>query len=62
MAYKLVDITRNKVLQVFPTVELAEKALSRQSIEDHVKLEIQADPKPKPKAKKVKKVASEESK
>ena len=61
MTYKLVDVTRNKVLQVFPTVELAEKALSRQSIEDHVKLEIQADAKPKPKAKKAKKVASEES-
>jgi hypothetical protein len=59
MAYKLVDVTRNKVLQEFETVEQAEKALSHQSNEDHVKLEIQADAKPK--AKKAKKVVSEES-
>lgn len=61
MTYKLVDVTRGKVLQEFETVEQAEKALSHQSNEDHVKLEIQADAKPKPKAKKAKKVESEES-
>ena len=59
MTYKLVDVTRNKVLQEFETVEQAEKALSHQSNEDHVKLEIQADAKPK--GKKAKKVVSEES-
>jgi len=64
MSYKLVDVTRNKVLQEFETIEQAEKALRYQSVEDYVRLEIQADAKPKskPKAKKAKKVVSEESK
>ena len=63
MSYKLVDVTRSKVLQEFETIEQAEKALRYQSVEDYVRLEIQADakPKPKPKAKKAKKVVSEES-
>jgi ferredoxin len=61
MTYKLVDVTRGKVLQEFETVEQAEKALRHQSVEDYVRLEIQADAKPKPKAKKAKKVESEES-
>ena len=54
MTYKLVDVTRNKVLQEFETVEQAEKALRHQSVEDYVRLEIQAEvvAKPKPKAKK----------
>ena len=54
MAYKLVDVTRGKVLQEFETVEQAEKALRHQSVEDYVRLEIQAEvvAKPKPKAKK----------
>ena len=62
MTYKLVDVTRNKVLQEFETIEQAEKTLRHQSVEDYVRLEIQADAKPKPKAKKTKKVVSEESK
>ena len=49
------------LLQEFETVEQAEKALLHQSVEDYVRLEIQADAKPKPKAKKAKKVVSEES-
>ena len=61
MTYKLVDVTRSKVLQEFETIEQAEKALSHQSVEDYVKLEVQADAKPKPKAKKARKVVSEES-
>lgn len=54
MTYKLVDVTRGKVLQEFETVEQAEKALRHQSVEDYVRLEIQAEvvAKPKPKAKK----------
>ena len=54
MTYKLVDVTRDKVLQEFETVEQAEKALLHQSVEDYVRLEIQAEvvAKPKPKAKK----------
>ena len=54
MSFKLVDVTRGKVLQEFETVEQAEKALRRQSVEDYVRLEIQAEAvaKPKPKAKK----------
>ena len=54
MAFKLVDVTRGKVLQEFETVEQAEKALLHQSVEDYVRLEIQAEvvAKPKPKAKK----------
>ena len=57
MTYKLVDVTRGKVLQEFETVEQAEKALRHQSVEDYVRLEIQAEvvAKPKPKAKKAKK-------
>ncbi len=43
MSYKLVDVTRNKVLQEFETIEQAEKALRYQSVEDYVRLEIQAD-------------------
>lgn len=62
MSYKLVDVTRNKVLQEFETIEQAETALRHQSVEEYVRLEIQADAKPKPKAKKAKKVVSEESK
>ena len=54
MSFKLVDVTRGKVLQEFETVEQAEKALRHQSVEDYVRLEIQAEvvAKPKPKAKK----------
>jgi len=54
MSFKLVDVTRDKVLQEFETVEQAEKALRHQSVEDYVRLEIQAEvvAKPKPKAKK----------
>ena len=54
MAFKLVDVTRGKVLQEFETVEKAEKALIHQTVEDYVRLEIQAEvvAKPKPKAKK----------
>tara|TARA_E500000305_G_C3809287_1_gene137705 strand:+ start:57 stop:245 length:189 start_codon:yes stop_codon:yes gene_type:complete len=54
MTFKLVDVTRGKVLQEFETVEQAEKALLHQSVEDYVRLEIQAEvvAKPKPKAKK----------
>ena len=59
MTFKLVDVTRDKVLQEFETVEQAEKALRHQSVEDYVRLETQADAKPK--AKKAKKVVSEES-
>ena len=57
MSFKLVDVTRGKVLQEFETVEQAEKALRHQSVEDYVRLEIQAEvvAKPKPKAKKAKK-------
>ena len=58
MTYKLVDVTRSKVLQEFETKEQAEKALRHQSVEDYVRLEIQAPAKPK----KAKKVVSEESK
>lgn len=61
MTFKLVDVTRGKVLQEFDSSDEAEKALRHQSVEDYVKLEIQADAKPKPKAKKAKKVVSEES-
>ena len=61
MNYKLVDVTRGKVLQEFETVEQAEKALRHQSVVENVRLEFQADAKPKPKAKKAKKVVSEES-
>tara|TARA_X000000368_G_scaffold320924_1_gene258118 strand:- start:465 stop:647 length:183 start_codon:yes stop_codon:yes gene_type:complete len=59
MTFKLVDVTRNKVLQEFETIEQAERALRHQSIEDYVRLEIQAPLKPK--TKKAKKVVSEES-
>ena len=61
MTFKLVDVTRSKVLQEFDSIDEAEKALRHQSVEDYVRLEIQADAKPKPKAKKAKKVVSEES-
>ena len=61
MTVKLVDVTRGKVLQEFDSIDEAEKALRHQSVEDYVRLEIQADAKPKPKAKKAKKVVSEES-
>jgi hypothetical protein len=61
MTFKLVDVTRGKVLQEFDSIDEAEKALRHQSVEDYVRLEIQADAKPKPKAKKAKKVVSEES-
>lgn len=59
MTFKLVDVTRGKVLQEFETIEQAEKALRHQSVEDYVRLEIQAPLKPK--TKKAKKVVSEES-
>ena len=61
MTFKLVDVTRSKVLQEFDSIDEAEKALRHQSGEDYVRLEIQADAKPKSKAKKAKKVVSEES-
>ena len=54
MPFKLVDVTRGKVLQEFDSLEEAEKTLRHQSVEDYVRLEIQAEvvTKPKPKAKK----------
>ena len=56
MTFKLVDVTRGKVLQEFDSIDEAEKTLRHQSCEDFVRLEIQeevvAKPKPKPKAKK----------
>ena len=54
MSFKLVDVTRGKVLQEFDSLEEAEKTLRHQSVEDYVRLEIQAEvvTKPKPKAKK----------
>jgi len=54
MTFKLVDVTRGKVLQKFESKKEAEKTLRNQSVEDYVRLEIQETvaPKPKPKAKK----------
>ncbi len=54
MSFKLVDVTRGKVLQEFDSLDEAEKTLRHQSVEDYVKLEIQAEvvAKPKSKAKK----------
>ena len=54
MPFKLVDVTRGKVLQEFDSLEAAKKTLSHQVVDDYVRLEIQADvvAKPKPKAKK----------
>ena len=61
MAFKLVDVTRGKVLQEFETVEQAEKALRHQSVEDYVRLEIQAEIVAKPKSKAKKANVKEES-
>jgi len=57
MSFKLVDVTRSKVLQEFDSLEAAKKTLSHQNVDEYVRLEIQADvvDKPKPKAKKAKK-------
>ena len=54
MTFKLVDVTRGKVLQEFDSLDAAEKTLRHQSVEEYVRLEIQAEvvAKPKPKAKK----------
>jgi len=54
MTFKLVDVTRGKVLQEFDSLDEAEKTLRHQSCEDFVRLEIQEEvvAKPKPKAKK----------
>jgi hypothetical protein len=52
MTFKLVDVTRGKVLQEFESKEEAEKTLRHQSVEDYVRLEIQETVAPKPKAKK----------
>ena len=54
MSFKLVDVTRGKVLQEFDSLEAAKKTLSHQVVDDYVRLEIQAEvvAKPKPKAKK----------
>jgi hypothetical protein len=51
MSFKLVDVTRGKVLQEFDSLDEAEKTLRHQSVEDYVKLEIQAEVVAKPKAK-----------
>lgn len=52
MTYKLVDVTRGKVLQEFDSIDEAEKTLRHQSVEEYVRLEIQETVVPKPKAKK----------
>ena len=54
MTYKLVDVTRGKVLQEFDSIDEAEKTLRHQSVEEYVRLEIQEEvvAKSKPKAKK----------
>jgi len=57
MTYQLVDNIRNKVLQEFPTKELAEKALERQSTEADVS--IVEPPKKTTKKKKVADVKEE---
>ena len=60
--YQLVDNIRGKVLQEFPTKELAEKALGRQSVLDYACVEIKEVAAPKKKAtKKVKADAEEDS-
>ena len=61
MTYKLIDLYTEKVLGEFATQEQAEKAESHLAHEDSSRYEITAPAKPKPKAKKAKKVASEES-
>jgi hypothetical protein len=61
MTYKLVDLYTEKVLGEFATQEQAEKAETHLAHEDSARYEIKAPAKPKPKAKKAKKVASEES-
>lgn len=59
MTYKLVDLYTEKVLGEFATQEQAEKAESHLAHEDDARYEIKAPAKPK--AKKAKKVTSEES-
>jgi hypothetical protein len=51
MTFKLVDTSRDKVLQEFDSRELAEKALSRQSVD--APIEIQEVSPPKKRTKKV---------
>ena len=51
MTFKLVDTSRDKVLQEFDSRELAEKALSRQSVD--APIEIQEVTPPKKRTKKV---------
>ncbi len=45
MTYKIVDTIRGKVIQEFPTKDLAEKALGRFSVDAPVVLEEVAAPK-----------------
>ena len=59
MTYKLVDLYTEKVLGEFATQEQAEKAESHLAHADSSRYEIKAPTKPK--AKKAKKVTSEES-
>jgi len=59
MTYKLIDLYTEKVLGEFATQEQAEKAESHLAHEDTARYEIKVPAKPK--AKKAKKVASEES-
>ncbi len=60
--YQLIDNIRGKVLQEFPTKELAEKALGRQSVLDYACVEIKQVAETKKKAtKKVKANAEEDS-
>lgn len=59
MTYKLIDLYTEKVLGEFATQEQAEKAETHLAHEDSARYEIKAPAKPK--AKKAKKVASEES-
>ena len=60
--YQLIDNIRGKVLHQFPTKELAEKALGRQSTLDNACVEIKEVAEPKKKAtKKVKADAEEDS-
>ncbi len=55
MTYKLVDVTRGKVLQEFSTQEDGEKALRRQSTDNFIRLELVETAKPKAKKAKAKK-------
>lgn len=52
MPYQLIDNIRGKVLQEFPTKELAEKALGHQSVLDNPCVEIKQVSEPKKKVSK----------